>query len=142
MVETALDGLSSITDVDVTRSSVDGSGGFVYNVTFILPLGDVATQLTVDDTEMTGVNASGTIKQISDGNALDDNDQFILGFGNSNTTVLTNGMAASSLREALEAIGNMGDVEVSRVGPDSANGYRWYITFVTNQGNVPSVLRA
>ena len=34
---------------------------------------------------------------------------------------------------------NIGDVEISRSGPDSVNGYIWTITFLSNEGDVPQI---
>jgi hypothetical protein len=41
-----------------------------------------------------------------------------------------------SMEEILEAMPNIEDVVVSRVGPDEQGGYTWSVTFITPPGNV------
>ena len=42
-----------------------------------------------------------------------------------------------SMQAKLEAMSNAGRVEVARSGPDGTGGYRWFVTFVTEEGNIP-----
>ena len=39
---------------------------------------------------------------------------------------------------ALEALPNVGSVDVTRLGPDGQLGYSWLVTFVENPGSFPA----
>jgi len=45
----------------------------------------------------------------------------------------------TTFKEIIEAMPNVGTVDVTRSGPDSVNGYIWTITFTENSGDVPQI---
>ena len=49
----ALEGLTTIGTVDVTRSTVDENGGYTWSVTFLTEMGDVPS-MTTDVLALTG----------------------------------------------------------------------------------------
>lgn len=49
------------------------------------------------------------------------------------------GPVRTSLEEILEAMPNMGDVNVTRAGPDAQGGYEWTVTFDAALGDVPQL---
>ena len=52
------------------------------------------------------------------------------------------GPVRTSLEEVLEAMPNIGDVNVSRAGPDAQGGYEWTVTFDPSFGDIPQLFIA
>jgi len=52
------------------------------------------------------------------------------------------GAPRTSVEEILEAMPNIGDVTVNRVGPDAQGGYAWSVTFDAAAGDVPQLYLA
>ena len=48
-------------------------------------------------------------------------------------------ISAVDMQTELQGLANIGNVSVTRVGPDSQGGYTWSITFLTAIGNVASL---
>ena len=115
----------------------------VYNITFVSPRGDITNQFT-STSSLTGQGATIDHKQLEDGNVIGTGTKFYLTFGSKNTSNtypngIFNGASAAEVKNQIESMVSTGEVEVSREGPDSVNGYRWFVTFLTNQGNVPTM---
>ena len=62
----ALETLSTVGTVEVSRSNVDDSGGYTWSVTFMNDLGDVP-EMTVDDITMTGTVATAVVVEKTKG---------------------------------------------------------------------------
>ena len=78
------------------------------------------------------------------GNVIGAGTKFYVTFGSKNTSNtfpngIVNGASAADVKAQIESLVSTGEVDVSREGPDSVNGYRWFVTFLTNQGNVPTM---
>ena len=65
-IEAALDALSTIGDVDVTRSTSDENGGYTWSITFLSNLGALPTLIS-DDNDITGTAASVTVATLTPG---------------------------------------------------------------------------
>ena len=65
-MKAALEGLTTVGTVDVTRSSVDENGGYTWSVTFLTELGDVPSMVT-DTKAMTGTACSALVAETTKG---------------------------------------------------------------------------
>ena len=61
-VKTALESLSTIGSVDVTRAGPDENSGFTWTVTFLTELGDVES-IIIDDADLTGTVPTGSVEE-------------------------------------------------------------------------------
>jgi hypothetical protein len=66
VVQNALESLSKIGKVDVTRSSADENNGYTWSVTFLTNLGSL-NLLQFDNVDMTGTVANGIVRKVVDG---------------------------------------------------------------------------
>ena len=115
----------------------------LYNVTFVTPRGEITNQFT-STPSLTGQSATMDHKLVETGNVIGAGTKFYLTFGSKNTSNtypngISNGATAAEVKAQIESLISTGEVDVSREGPDSVNGYRWLVTFLTNQGNVPTL---
>jgi len=72
-------------------------------------------------------------------NELNDDYSWKLNFMGEQTALIQNSDTSATVKQRLEALTRIGEVEVSKVGPDAVKGNSWFITFLTNQGNVPTL---
>ena len=118
-VEAALEALSNITDVYVYGS---GTPADPWVVEFRDPGGQDVTQMTADDTNLTGGTTTITTTiQGSDGGT------FTLTFDGQTTAAIAYNASAATVGAALEALSNITDVVVTGTGTKSDP---WVITFV------------
>jgi enamine deaminase RidA (YjgF/YER057c/UK114 family) len=83
MMQDALESLSTIGKVDVTRSSADGNNAYTWSITFLTNLGSL-NLLQLDNVDMTGTVVNGIVRKAVDGvsppfNSLDPVSQLSLG---------------------------------------------------------------
>ncbi|CAN0350569.1 unnamed protein product, partial [Ectocarpus sp. 13 AM-2016] len=121
-------------DVNVTRSDSDGRGGYSWSVTFHDYVGDVPA--LVADNDLTGYSASITVVEEVQGNEL--GGTFALELEGYVTDDMAHDVTAEVLQGALEDLGNIGTVDVTRTEIGSEGGAEYSITFedVTNSGDV------
>lgn len=128
---------------NVQVSRVDGSSAasYRYLVTFPLSMGDVPLMTAVNS--LTGGASVQVYYSVTD-NFI--SGTFKLGF-NSPSGVATTGDISSSasaddVRVALTSLSGVGDLQVTRTGPDYQLGYCWTIQFIStlNSGNVPALI--
>jgi hypothetical protein len=150
-VRIALEALSTIGTVVVTRSASDYQHGYKWTIVFNSDMnsGNIPS-LTSDNSGLAGSNnkiSPPTISVVSDnGNELGGTFNILFQYGNING--MTNNIAfdasANDFKDALEKITNFpkGAVAVTRTGPDNQLGYAWTISFLENyartfEGDIP-----
>jgi hypothetical protein len=158
-VKTALEGLVELTSVEVTRVRVGKYGGFTWFITFTenpgqTPPGSGDMPILICDlsamTESDGTSTSkGETVTETNAGSVGLSGTFTVQFNNAPEGLQTLNFDATALEveTALQALGTVSDVHVTRqqdgagwganpVNPDSQwGGYRWIVTFVSNNGN-------
>jgi len=138
----SLDGLGN--DVEVSRTPLDGRGGYAWTITFKNALGDLP--LLDVSSSLTGTGASLAIAEVQKGNQL--RGSFALTLDGHTTELLAYDATAAQIEAALEALDSCGSVVVSQVngetatgGVDTEGGRAWTVTFhdVLNPGDVPAL---
>jgi hypothetical protein len=141
-VRVALEALSTIGSVIVTRSQVDYQHGYRWTIEFNSELnaGNVQT-LIADGALLTSSNVANKPEisvSSTDGNEI--GGTFTVTFNNNGNAGTSDDIpydaTAAEFKAALEAIpGNViptGTIAVSRVGPDAQRGYTWTVTFLSD----------
>jgi hypothetical protein len=139
-VRVALEKLSTIGTVQVTRSQIDYQQAYKWTVTFSSPqnAGNVA-QLTTDPVGLTTTNAAGPATMSvssTDGNELAGTFtlQFVRGALTGTSGPISFAATASEFQTALVSMTNNvippGTVSVSRSNPDGQKGYTWTVSFL------------
>ena len=85
-------------------------------------------------TVMTYGTTTATVSEIRAGTSRPVGGFFALSFDNMRSVYVPYNVDARGLEVALEAIGNIGDVAVTRSGSDANNGFTWYVTFLSLLG--------
>ena len=134
-MELALSGVSGIGQVEVSRSQPDGQQGHTWLITFYQYHGDVEP-LHVSSS-LTAKGASVSVTEITKGNEL--GGSFRLSFGSETTNILPFDVDKESLASALEALDNIGHVDVTTTDHlDSELRRSFEITFLDSAlGDVP-----
>mmetsp|Transcript_27723 Transcript_27723/g.39368 ORF Transcript_27723/g.39368 Transcript_27723/m.39368 type:complete len:1805 (+) Transcript_27723:293-5707(+) len=96
-------------------------------------MGNVLGMVCGTDSNFTSASASCSHRTIIDGNAL--GGYFIVG----TSALLPFDISATAMQTELQLLTGMGNVSVSRSGPDNQLGYTWTITWLTVSGNVPQL---
>ena len=65
---------------------------------------------------------------------------FALEFNGQRTGYLTHDATAPEVKTALEGLSTIGSVDVTASGPDENEGYTWTVTFLTELGDVESII--
>ena len=147
----ALESLTTIAagTVAVTRSVVDTAGGYVWTVTFNFDA-DVPA-LVVDDANLRGNDRA--VYVCTDGVTSSDGcgthgassvagnqiaGSFTLTLRGHTTEAIPYNAAATTLKARLEALDNIGTVDVERGSPTTQRGYVWSVTFLSNPGQFPA----
>ena len=141
-VRVALEALSTVGSVIVTRSSVDYQHGYRWTVEFdsTLNAGNIQTMIadgTLLTTTSTGFPSSITVTS-TDGNQV--GGTFRVSLVNNGITGVTSDISYSAtesqFKAALVSMTNnvipAGAIAVSRVGPDAQRGYTWTVTFLSD----------
>lgn len=92
------------------RSDSDGRGGYTWSVTFLGYVGDVPA--LVADNDLTGYSATVSVAEEVKGNQL--GGTFALELDGYVTDDLAYDVSAEELGEALEDLGNVGTVGITR----------------------------
>lgn len=128
-MKTALEGISSIGEVDVMRE--DLGNGHRWTVTFLSNLGNLPMmRAEALKQEIQVVQTSGGIPTPLGGT-------FTLSFGGHTTNPIPFDSSAATVKAAFEAIASVGTVDVYRFGPLGDGRYRWDLYFRTERGNLP-----
>lgn len=98
------------TTVSFGRSDSDGRGGYTWSVTFLDYMGDVPNLLA--DNDLTGYSATVSVVEGVKGNQL--GGTFALELDGFVTEDLAYDVTAEELEVALEDLGNVGTVDVTR----------------------------
>ena len=152
-IEDELEALTSVGNVTVTADSSagDAEGGCVWMVSFDTNTGNidemkVATEQDVDawggQRNTMGGSGAGKVDVVTtqDGNADPLGGIFTLTFQGQTTGYLSSAATDVEMKHALEALGTMGTVDVSRSDADANGGYEWSVTFVTELGDVGAMI--
>ena len=142
-LELSLNSASATTNlmgaVAVTRSEVDFTGGYKWQITFSRKDGDVAT-LVATDSSLTGTvptvavveTRRGTVDEVqvitTDTTAGSLQNTFFLAFNGEETDNLNYDASETTVKAELEKLSSVGSVEVSRTVLGS-NAYCWSVTF-------------
>jgi hypothetical protein len=139
-VVTAVEALSNIRNVAVTRSGPDSEGGYIWTVTFTNDIGDLVKFGSVNS--LTGTGSLITIKETQRGNIIDGT--FTLSYKTQTTHPIKYNAPATgtdSVKEELMKLTNVNYLDVTRNIADEQRGYTWTITFRddTMQGDLPLI---
>lgn len=139
-VEAALEALSTVGDVTVSRSLPDVNRGFEWLVTFHSPVG-VAVEHTGDmpllqlDTDgLTGTGVRGAVSEVVKGSYL--GGSFTLTFGGVATGPLAYDASEEEVELALEALPSLADVSVRRRVLTDRLGHAWDVEFSAQRGDI------
>ena len=123
--------LPTVTSVSSTVVSLpDNQEGRTWTLAFSDDLGDVPHMVCSVDSNFP-TNGDCSTNTVMDGNEIG-------GLWYVETTPLIDyDISASNLEGLLEDLDDIGDVTVTRSGPDSQRGYVWTITFIEYEGDVP-----
>eukprot|EP01036_Dinobryon_divergens_P022354 gene22354-30602_t len=147
-IKAALELLSTVgkvTVTPVTGKPYDTYGDCKWKVTFDTAAGNlnlmkirlsprVVNASVGFSTVMKFGTTTATVSEIRAGTSLPVGGFFALSFDNMRSVYVPYNVDARGLEVALEAIGNIGDVLVTRSGADANNGFTWYVTFLTLLG--------
>jgi hypothetical protein len=132
-LEAALEGLSTINDVEVTKFSFMDNDA-LFAVTFIEPYGDVEL-LTVDDSMLSGTSVALTVVEDRKGNFIGTG-TFRVYNNTAESDALRYDASAKDVAQAVRSLGSWLDgVQVSRTGPTLVGGYTWSVTFPEHMGD-------
>ncbi|RLN94099.1 hypothetical protein BBJ28_00020241, partial [Nothophytophthora sp. Chile5] len=138
-MQQALEELQSIESVDVTRVGPDAQNGYYWDVTFTgdANAGDLPL-MTVGKNTLLATNAAVVVTPRSAGNQL--GGSFKLTFSSTTTADIPCDADASTLKSALETLGTVGTLDVSRSEADLQGGYIWTISFLTLKGSLSQLV--
>ena len=147
LIQSELSKLSGIGLVSVTSDTVvpDSNGQCHWHVTFESNAGNVAPfHVSKSGSSDFGLSAklnSGDVVMITDdevrGTSKPLSGDFTLSLNGEVTEYLPYDVSADALEYALEALDEVGDVDVTRHGPDVNGCCDWDITFLSNLGPLP-----
>ncbi len=125
--------------VTVSKQTID-SNNFAFLITFPLSMGNVP-QMSVHYAALqpTGT-AQAVMSTVTDGNVV--GGSFRLTFDQQTTADIPSDATADQVRESLEALPNIGSVDVTRTGPDNQLAFKWTIVFNSpmNSGAVSTLV--
>ena len=132
----ALERLTTIGSVEVTRSAVDDQHGYEWTIEFTSDMNDGDIDILVADTTSLTVSSTDGEANINitatDGNEL--SGSFTLEYGGSVTDNINFNATSSEFKAALEDLNSIpaGTISVSRTGPDGELAYSWTVTFLSD----------
>ena len=146
-IKAALELLSTVGKVTVApvTGNPDSFGDCKWKVTFDTAAGNlnlmkirlsprIVNDTVAFSTVMKFGTTTATVSEIRAGTSLPVGGFFALSFSNMRSVYVPYNVDGRGLEQALEAIGNIGDVLVTRSGSDANNGFTWYVTFLTLLG--------
>jgi len=134
-IKNALEALSTIGNVTVV-CDFDANNYVEFAITFDTNAGDL------DELSCATLNASGacTVTTIRDGTSEALGGTFTLEFEGQRTGYLPFDISANDMKTALELLDTVGEVDVSRSDADENYGYVWSVTFLTDLGNLNTMI--
>lgn len=139
-VQAALMALPSVGTLNVSRSGMDGTGGYQWAVTFLSPpsspvqnIGDVST--IIGYSALTGTAPRIHTQEAVQGSYL--SGSFTLSFANLTTRSLSYDVSEEELSIAIKSIlGASTDLDVQRTTLTDRLGYQWAVSFASIIGDV------
>jgi hypothetical protein len=125
--------------VEVSRTPLDGRGGFVWSITFKEAEGDLPLLAPVSS--LTGTGATMKVEEVVKGNQI--RGSFALSMNGHASSLLSYDATASEIKAALEALDTVGGVSVVEHGyVDTESGRGWTVTFLDtlNPGDVAALV--
>jgi hypothetical protein len=149
-IKAALEELDNIGTVTVTAvSSTQGTGGICsWRVTFDTNAGDLnllnvrmystAAPATFSTTGSSSVFSGTTVQlsQVQAGTSQVIGGNFALTFRSARTVYVPFDSSARTVKNILEALPTIGQVDVTRSSADENGGYTWLVTFLTELGSL------
>jgi hypothetical protein len=135
-MEAALELLIDVGDVSVSRSDADNQGGYVWTVTWLDAIGDVAPLKL--SSSLTGSGLSAVVETVQDGNYL--GGSFNLEYLGTVTSNLAFDASAADVKAALEKNVDIGMVDVSKTELGTEGGSSFLITFRSVHGDVTPLI--
>ena len=134
IIKDALEALSTIGNVTVTCSHDTTYVDFA--ITFDTNAGDL------DELQCATLNATGScaFTTTRDGTSETLGGTFTLEFEGQRTGYLPYDISADDMKTALELLDTVGEVDVSRSDADENSGYVWSVTFLTDLGNLNTMV--
>jgi len=131
-ISPALMRLPMVTGATTTVVSLtDYVQGKTWSVTFDESDGDLPEVVIGSNAAFDSSSATASVMTVIDGNVIEGT--FIVGSSKS----LPYNINASDLAATLSLLPGIGNVLVSRSGPDGQQGYVWSVTFIGRHGDVP-----
>jgi len=135
-----LNGMQNIGLCAVTRVGPDSENGYEWRITFSSATNEGnVPELTLAYSGLTGTGADVKISTLTHGNNIAGS--FTLMFGGAETAPIAFDALDGELQASLEALPTVGELAVTRSGPDAQTGYVWAVTFMSdfNTGDVPAI---
>ena len=131
-MKTALEGISSIGEIDVMRE--DLGNGHRWTITFLSNLGNLnMMSARAQSQEIQSIQTMGGIPTPLGGT-------FTVSFGGHSTRPIPFDSSAATVKASLEILPTIGTIDVYRFGPLGDGKYRWDIYFRTEIGNLPLMI--
>ena len=132
---------NSTVSVAVSSAVAADGSGTTWSVTFLSPVGPVPYLLVADNTQGSGHQwGSGStctgvycVTRAVAGQAPSTG-TFTVMYENAYTRDIPYNAGAAEVKAAIEALSNVGTVQVTR--DDTNNGYKWTVAFTQNSGNL------
>ena len=127
--------------VSVAVSSVVDGSGTTWSVTFLSPVGPVPYLMVADNTQGSGhqwgsgsscTGAYCVTREVA--GQAPSTGTFTVMYENAYTRDIPYNAGAAEVKAAIEALSNVGTVQVTR--DDTNNGYKWTVAFTQNSGNL------
>eukprot|EP00937_MAST-01D_sp_MAST-1D-sp2_P001211 g1211.t1 len=131
--------IPEVVNVVTTRSLADREGGYSWTVA-MTSSNDADLDQMVCDTDAafkTVAGSSCVVSTLADGNVI--GGTFVLS-GSPPIAYDAPAVGTGSVKEALEALNDVGTVQVTRSGPDEQRGYTWMVTFITDVGDIAALV--
>jgi len=126
-METAIEKIPNVTDVDVSRTNVDNQGGYEWKVTFLTDFGDLE-DFTVSSS-LRGKDASVSITEYQKGNEL--GGFYNLTYGDEVTVPIPHDADPADLKSAIQGLDAFDSVFVSESNSKNPEGGKTFqVTFV------------
>ena len=150
MIQSELSKLSSIGIVTVTSENdvPDSSNQCKWSITFETNAGDLASLQVArsgsDDFSVSATLESGDLVTVTDdvprGTSSPITGDFTLEYNGQRTGYIPYNVSASEMEYALSSLSTVGEIFVTRFGPDVNSCYKWHITFQSNLGFLPLII--
>ena len=153
IIKTELEQLNGVGTVTVTVGELDQSEmRCEWSITFDSNAGDLPQMGVANATAGKAAGPHGKTLFTSDGGVTVETHttqngtsvamggDFALSFNGQRTGYMSYEASDLTVKTALESLSTIGSVDVTRAGPDENDGYTWTVTFLTELGNVESII--